>query len=635
MELLYVWIKEYGPIHEEGFNFGSKYIFNFNFDKKELSIHQNKDYIDNLFNIYGVANINNVTAIIGENGSGKTCILDFIKYIISTNVEDECVFICKKNSDLYISYPRNSMPEFKFIKNESVKEKINMNDHSISGDIIQTYKASCLNQTDILFYSNIFDSRHENMSNNQINISTNYLVHFYKKHALENKVYDKDVNQLDIYEIEEIEKQLFFLHNQEQIFEDLFDFIPNKIKITPKFDYLFHFEKLFSSLKIDNTDIYNFLLKIKEQYFTLIKNINNSKDEQLKANGSAMYSIRSATYSFSETDEYHLQINIIAHFIFEMFHFSFQEGVIEKLSTIRIKYDSTKDLYKNISKLLNALKKNKDWNSDKKPKLENIIKLCDIINTNPNIRGGYGQSISLIRSSAQEFINYYKNTFSFYGSCKFEWRKISSGERALLTLFSRLHSIRDIVGNDLIILLDEPDLYMHPRWQQSLIKKLLLFFSKYYKESTNIQIILASNNPIVASDIPASNIIFLSKEFKEVPDICSDNEVGETEMRLFTHNKKVDSKETFGANIHSLFADAFFLNNGFIGEFAKETLQDLLKWLNYDKKCFKNKVYKRSDAWYVKNAKKLIDSVGDSVVKRKLNDMYEIKIRRTNDKNKK
>ncbi|WP_375605086.1 hypothetical protein [Flavobacterium davisii] len=39
-------------------------------------------------------------------------------------------------------------------------------------------------------------------------------------------------------------------------------------------------------------------------------------------------------------------------------------------------------------------------------------------------------------------------------------------------------------------------------------------------------------------------------------------------------------KSTFGANIHDLLKDGFFMNKGSIGEFAKKRITETIQWMN-------------------------------------------------------
>ena len=67
MELVYLWVEDYKNIKKQGFNFSPRFECNYNKDTKELTIDEKDDYLENFFG----ENIN-VTAIVGENGSGKS-----------------------------------------------------------------------------------------------------------------------------------------------------------------------------------------------------------------------------------------------------------------------------------------------------------------------------------------------------------------------------------------------------------------------------------------------------------------------------------------------------------------------------------------------------------------------------------
>ncbi len=64
MELVYLWVEKYKNIEKQGFNFSPRFECKYKDDK--LTIEEKKDYVS-IF----PENIN-VTAIVGENGSGSS-----------------------------------------------------------------------------------------------------------------------------------------------------------------------------------------------------------------------------------------------------------------------------------------------------------------------------------------------------------------------------------------------------------------------------------------------------------------------------------------------------------------------------------------------------------------------------------
>ena len=102
MELVYLWVDSYKNIRNQGFNFSPRFECEFKdgnltiCDKKEKDNKcKNKDYIENFFG----KNIN-VTAIVGENGSGKSSLIIFLMKEIFKN-NNECIEI---NDNIELCY---------------------------------------------------------------------------------------------------------------------------------------------------------------------------------------------------------------------------------------------------------------------------------------------------------------------------------------------------------------------------------------------------------------------------------------------------------------------------------------------------------------------------------------------------
>lgn len=213
----------------------------------------------------------------------------------------------------------------------------------------------------------------------------------------------------------------------------------------------------------------------------------------------------------------------------------------------------------------------------------------------------------------------------------FTW-PMSGGEKAILSLFSSLYEKREISYN-FTLFLDEPDLYLHPEWQRKLILLLIEVIPSIF-ENHEIDIVLTTHSPILLSDIPNDRVIYL-KKINE--DIISDSS-------NIIADLSTNHKETFAANIHSIFYDSFFLNNGSIGEFAFQKINNLIKVLvPYDDNNRFNKNESQSEMYDYnfdrlkkikcneKNYRKLINYVGEDLIKNKLEKMLNDCIREYNE----
>ena len=109
------------------------------------------------------------------------------------------------------------------------------------------------------------------------------------------------------------------------------------------------------------------------------------------------------------------------------------------------------------------------------------------------------------------------------------------------------------------IILDEIELYFHPGYQRLFVDHLIRCLEKAdLKEIMGINIMMVTHSPFILSDIPKSNVLFL-KDGR--PDF---------EMQ----------ENTFAANIHSMLRNGFFMEDGTMGEFAKNKVNDMFRRLH-------------------------------------------------------
>lgn len=84
---------------------------------------------------------------------------------------------------------------------------------------------------------------------------------------------------------------------------------------------------------------------------------------------------------------------------------------------------------------------------------------------------------------------------------KFDINELSSGEKQL---FLRTLAIKMLNPENSIILIDEPELSLHPKWQQKIV-------DVYRKIGKNNQIIIATHSPHILGSVKKENIMLLDK----------------------------------------------------------------------------------------------------------------------------
>jgi predicted ATP-dependent endonuclease of OLD family len=90
----------------------------------------------------------------------------------------------------------------------------------------------------------------------------------------------------------------------------------------------------------------------------------------------------------------------------------------------------------------------------------------------------------------------------------------------------------------LLLIFDEADLSLHPRWQRMFMKWLTDFCEHIFTDFS-VKLIVTTHSPILLSDFPGNSVLYLKKEKNKII-------IYEPER-----------KNSFGCNIHSLFLNSF------------------------------------------------------------------------------
>ncbi|MGV0831980.1 hypothetical protein ACTS9D_07060 [Empedobacter brevis] len=580
MQIVYYYIEELNDIKQQNVNFGDKYIFKYDPITKELTVEENELYIDNF---YG-ENIN-ITAIIGENGSGKTSL---IKNLINLNdllITEQRFILIMKDRENYILHFSNLV-----VKNQTGL-KIDENNIEIKFSFDNAIKNTnahipIYNKCDVIFYSNVFNNfQNTSLSSEIHNISTEEILSNFT--YIKNS--DLDYNLHFNYLIKEYLNIIKFFNgttNLDNLINkpdyiyfsfDILNFIYNKSPYTINVE---RYVKLINSIAINNESKQKInLLVYLLFYFTEYKIVNFKENV--------------AGRTIESDDRFEIKTNnnrdkILGNINEVLTNFELEHNLLNEIETIVI--DDIK------STINNLIYKDLILMNEIESFISNIFNIKSMPSDNYKTF-----VIDISDKGLESFINSITKITRIRPISIPVFKNFSSGEYSLILLFSRLYSLIKTdqgLEKNLFLFIDEIDLYFHPDWQKQLISKLLDFFKTQF-EDKKVHLIFTANNPLMISDILSYNTIFLQK---------IDNNT------TIINNSLTDHKNTFAANIHTLLSDSFFMKNGAMGDFAKNKLNDIIEKLNHKKGVISDTERE--------NIKKTIKLIGESIIRKKLMSMY-------------
>ncbi|RZV19504.1 AAA family ATPase [Aliarcobacter butzleri] len=581
MELVYLWVEKYKNIEKQGFNFSPNFDVKFTpvYEDKQLSVKSELKITpkENPLKAFFPKNIN-VTAIVGENGSGKSSIIE--KILSNINIYDkeedtrhsnfiQCYY-SKETNKLFVDYGYT-------LKNRNIEIISNIDYEKV----IDKNENNFLENSFYYHYKNDLDLP---IKNNKYGVYTKNIIIFTEPNKQNNKINLKIEDEKTI-------KNMLNILNPIKNYLDLLDsnefFVPSSVEISFNLEQelkeSLYFEdktidkyaRLRDSFRDTRNIQYVFLLHIIFYIQYVIRRYNSNTDfQKIKPMGLI------ENYSIDGIDDFMKKNNfeeleeIITNRRKQMRkdnHISIYEN-----SLYLNEIEKTINLYKSINNIINLIKLNKNSNLE-----------YEIDSKKLNEKNIY------FLTSLPRFIK-----IDFRDKNGKHLSELSSGEKSLLKLIYSIINVINLrleenLSNSITILLDEIENTLHPNWQKKILNYLISLGIKYNIE---FNIIIASHSPFILSDLPKENIIFLEKGKQVYPF--------------------EDGKQTFGANIHTLLSHGFFMKDGLMGEFAKEKINQVYNFIA------------QKDSSFIKTkeeAQNIINLIGEPMLKKELQYLYDEK----------
>lgn len=181
-----------------------------------------------------------------------------------------------------------------------------------------------------------------------------------------------------------------------------------------------------------------------------------------------------------------------------------------------------------------------------------------------------------------------------------ELPKLSTGQQSLVEKISSIHAgiesaVKDERVENVIILLDEYEEHLHPEWIRQFFSQIVDMI-EIINKNISVQIIITTHSPYIISDLPKNNIL---------------------KLEYISNKRSVrNSTYAFGSNIYDIICDSFFLECT-LGEFARKKINEVINILGQEQNI--------SDA-QAEYCQFIVDMIDDGYIRLKLQTLIDEKL---------
>lgn len=583
MDIIFMWDSQ---TYNKGVFLSGKYEIIVKSEEKSIIIKRNDKYVKKFWG----KNIQDCFAIVGENGAGKTMLVNEIMYAIR-----DIKLGVKGQEDFLLIFEDEKLNILYFICMEDLKNWTIDVTENIDYQFI-TDPTSILNNYEVAYFHNALNVR-DYLAQGRCKYDFSLGHQIYKCQSTTHEMY---------YNYNDISKDVvinFFENATFRIVEFLYDYalhndlnidfpIPKYISIGVEnyYDVEYILEQA-KGLRVDRDE--------EDKLSEDIEKFSNGVNNIIRVYGRTWinYTIRNLIYGvFKEiciptTVPNKITYNHVDFFEACLFlcntkklsNMSIYQCAYTVIGNLRYKFKKEGNYIDNFEKYIQWLEKNQDQIT--------LYADNDLMHLEIHVEKKTEDFIT-------QLICLYSKvnlSFPFY---KFSFG-VSTGEYYFLSIFSNIYLIQKYRENRLnackgnknvLLILDEVDLSLHPKWQR-MFMKWLAGFCEYIFIDISIKIIVTTHSPILLSDFPGNSVLYIMKY----------------ENKDFFY--KSNQQNTFGCNIHSLFLNSFFLENyGTMGAFAENKINKIIEKIN------KGEIEQEN----LEEIEKTIDYIGEGIIKNKL-----------------